>query len=160
MRFLIILFLIFQSNLVNAFELNGEIIQGALIIGKEHPNKSIYINKQKIKLSKNGNFVFGINYNQTGNIVIDSVDKNNQITSKTYKIKKRQYKIQKIDGFHEKMVTPDQESLEIIKKDNADRLKVSPLGNPAMPMPVPQASTPSPSRPEATRCATALAKSG
>ena len=27
--------------------------------------------------------------------------------------------------------------LEIIKKQNADRLKVSPLGNPAMPMPVP-----------------------
>jgi peroxiredoxin family protein len=27
--------------------------------------------------------------------------------------------------------------LEIIKKDNANRLKVSPLGNPAMPMPVP-----------------------
>jgi peroxiredoxin family protein len=27
--------------------------------------------------------------------------------------------------------------LEIIKKDRADRLKISPLGNPAMPMPVP-----------------------
>ncbi len=27
--------------------------------------------------------------------------------------------------------------LEIIKKDNGDKLKVSPLGNPAMPMPVP-----------------------
>jgi peroxiredoxin family protein len=27
--------------------------------------------------------------------------------------------------------------LEILKKDNADRLKVSPLGNPAMPMPMP-----------------------
>jgi peroxiredoxin family protein len=27
--------------------------------------------------------------------------------------------------------------LEIIKKDNADRLRISPLGNPAMPMPVP-----------------------
>jgi len=27
--------------------------------------------------------------------------------------------------------------LEIIKKDNAEKLKVSPLGNPAMPMPVP-----------------------
>jgi hypothetical protein len=71
MRFLIILFLIFQSNLVNAFEINGEITQGALIIGKEQPGKSIYINKQKIKLSKNGIFVFGINYNQTGNIVIE-----------------------------------------------------------------------------------------
>ena len=104
MRFLIILFLLFQSNLVNAFELNGEITQGALIIGKEQTDKSIYVNKQKIKLSKNGIFVFGINYNQ--------------VISKTYKIKKRQYKIQKIDGLHEKMVTPDQESLEIIKKEN------------------------------------------
>ncbi len=27
--------------------------------------------------------------------------------------------------------------LEIVKKGNADRLKISPLGNPAMPMPVP-----------------------
>jgi hypothetical protein len=105
MRFLIIFFFLLQSNLASAFELNGEITQGALIIGKENPDKSVYINKQKIKLSKNGIFVFGINYNQTGNIVIESVDKNNQINSKTYKIKKRQYKIQKIDGLHEKMVT-------------------------------------------------------
>ena len=118
MRFLIILFLLFQSNFLNAFELNGEIIQGALIVGKEQTDKSIYVNNQKIKLSKNGIFVFGINYNQVGNVVIESVDKNNQIISKTYKIKKRQYKIQKVDGLHEKMVTPDQESLEIIKKEN------------------------------------------
>ena len=118
MRFLIILFLLFQSNFLNAFELNGEITQGALIVGKEQADKSIYVNNQKIKLSKNGIFVFGINYNQVGNVVIESVDKNNQIISKTYKIKKRQYKIQKIDGLHEKMVTPDQESLEIIKKEN------------------------------------------
>jgi peroxiredoxin family protein len=27
--------------------------------------------------------------------------------------------------------------LEIVKKDNADKLKISPLGNPAMPMPIP-----------------------
>ena len=118
MRFLIILFLLFQSNFLNAFELNGEIIQGALIVGKEQADKSIYVNNQKIKLSKNGIFVFGINYNQVGNVVIESVDKNNQVISKTYEIKKRQYKIQKIDGLHEKMVTPDQESLEIIKKEN------------------------------------------
>jgi len=78
MRFLIILFLLFQSNFLNAFELNGEIIQGALIVGKEQADKSIYVNNQKIKLSKNGIFVFGINYNQVGNVVIESVDKNIQ----------------------------------------------------------------------------------
>ena len=87
MRFLIIFFLLFKSNLVNSFEINGEVIQGALIIGKENPDKTVYINKQQIKLSKNGIFVFGINYNQTGDIIIESVDKNNQKISKTYKIK-------------------------------------------------------------------------
>ncbi|MEY3962074.1 MAG: hypothetical protein RLZ08_452, partial [Pseudomonadota bacterium] len=119
MRFLIIFFLLFNSSLANSFEINGEIIQGALIIGKEHPDKTIYINKQQIKLSKNGIFVFGINY---------KVDKNNQKISKTYKIKKRQYKIQKIDGLNEKMVTPDQDSLEIIKKEN-DLIKNAQLIN-------------------------------
>ena len=128
MRFLIIFFLLFKSNIVNSFEINGEIIQGALIIGKEHPDKTVYINKQQIKLSKNGIFVFGINYNQTGDIIIESVDKSNQKISKTYKIKKRQYKIQKIDGLNEKMVTPDQDSLEIIKKEN-DLIKNAQLIN-------------------------------
>ncbi|NCU73400.1 MAG: M23 family metallopeptidase [Candidatus Fonsibacter ubiquis] len=113
MRFLIIFFLLFNSSLANSFEINGEIIQGALIIGKEHPDKTIYINKQQIKLSKNGIFVFGINYNQTGDIVIESVDKNNQKISKTY---------------NEKMVTPDQDSLEIIKKEN-DLIKNAQLIN-------------------------------
>jgi murein DD-endopeptidase MepM/ murein hydrolase activator NlpD len=118
MYFLILFFFLFQSQLVSAFELKGEIMQGSLIIGKEQSGKVIYVNKKKIKLSKEGIFVFGINYNQTGNIIIDSVDKNNSIISKTYKIKKRKYKIQKIDGLNEKMITPDAESLKIIKKEN------------------------------------------
>jgi hypothetical protein len=54
MRFLIIFFLLFRSTIASAFELNGEITQGALIIGKENPDRVVYINKQKIKLSKNG----------------------------------------------------------------------------------------------------------
>jgi murein DD-endopeptidase MepM/ murein hydrolase activator NlpD len=128
MRFLIIFFLLSNSNSANSFEINGEIIQGALIIGKEYPDKTIYINKQQIKLSKNGIFVFGINYNQTGDIVIESVDKNNQKISKTYKIKNRQKKIKKLDGLDEKMVTPDQDSLEIIKKEN-DLIKKAQLIN-------------------------------
>ena len=122
MRFLIIFFLSFNSSLANSIEINGEIIQGALIIGKEHPDKTIYINKQQIKLSKNGIFVFGINYNQTGDIFLESVDKNNQKISKTYKIKKRQYKIQKIDGLNEKMVTPSTGLLNPEKKNSKSEL--------------------------------------
>ncbi len=49
MHFLIIFFFLLQSNLASACELNGEITQGALIIGKENPDKSVYSNKQKEK---------------------------------------------------------------------------------------------------------------
>ena len=99
MYFLILFFLFFPFQLANSFELSNEITQGALIIGKEQPDKSIYVNKKKIKISKDGIFVFGINYNQTGSIVIDSIDQDNKITSITYKIKKRQYKFQKIERY-------------------------------------------------------------
>ena len=51
MYFLILFFLLFPFQLANAFELNNEITQGALIIGKELPDRSIYVNKKQIKIS-------------------------------------------------------------------------------------------------------------
>ncbi len=66
MRFLIILFLLFQSNFLNAFELNGEITWYHFVWTiNSNLTWGIYVNNQKIKLSKNGIYVFGINYNSS-----------------------------------------------------------------------------------------------
>ncbi len=115
MKFILIFTFLIFSHSVEALELKGDITQGSLIIGKEDPNRIIFINNIKTKLSKDGFFVFAINYNQKGNIIIKSVDKNNQIETKSYKIKSRIFKTEKIDGLAENLVTPDEESLKQIK---------------------------------------------
>jgi len=117
--FLLILFIFFFSKNLFAFEIiKGNFTQGSLIIGKEDPKKTILINKKKIKISEQGYFVFGINYDQTGSVRVESIDNNNLKLIKSYKILKRKYDIQKIDGLPENMVTPNEEELKRIERDN------------------------------------------
>ena len=57
-RFLIAL--IFITTQVSALELKGTFEQGSLIVGKTNPLNEIYLDKKKLKVSKEGYFVFGI----------------------------------------------------------------------------------------------------
>ena len=56
-RFLIAL--IFITTQVSALELKGTFEQGSLIVGKTNPLNEIYLDKKKLKVSKEGYFVFG-----------------------------------------------------------------------------------------------------
>ena len=114
----LIFFLIFL-NTTNAFAISfdGKFIQGHFIIGKAQPKSKIWIDKKKVKVTNNGYFVFGIGRDRKYDIIIT-----NEIDGKKEKIvkkvKKRKYKIQKIDGLPEKKVTPPKEVYERIKREN------------------------------------------
>ena len=70
-RLLAYFFLIFFiSNLSSAIEFKGKFEQGSLIIGKTRPSSLIFIDKKKMKISKEGFFVFGISRNHTEDILI------------------------------------------------------------------------------------------
>ena len=69
--------------------------------------------KKKIKVSKDGFFVFGISKDRKYDIVITE---GNKKTVK--KIQKRNYKVQRIDGLPKKKVTPPEEVYERIKNEN------------------------------------------
>ena len=51
---------IFFSNPSFSIELKGSFEQGSLIIGKTNATNEIFIDKKKIKVSKDGYFIFGI----------------------------------------------------------------------------------------------------
>ena len=112
-----ILVLILFSFKVSAVEFNGKFIQGHFIIGKTDPNSKIKIDKKKVRVSKDGHFVFGICRDRKYDVVI-TVEKNGIKEKITKKVQKRKYNIQRIDGLEEKMVTPPEEVYERIKKDN------------------------------------------
>jgi len=100
-----------------AIELKGIFFQGNLIVGKTEPKTKVFIDKKKIKVSKQGLFVFGLHKDRKNDVVITTLKKGiyKNITKKIYK---KKYNIQKINGLPSKQVTPPQEVYERIKNDN------------------------------------------
>ena len=108
--FIVLILINFKSY---AVEFQGKFIQGHFIIGKTEPGTEITIDKKKVKVSKDGYFVFGLDKDRKFDVVISEGEK--KIVKK---VKKRKYKIQRIDGLPEKKVTPPEEFYERIKKEN------------------------------------------
>ncbi len=106
-----------SSFKVNAVEFNGKFIQGHFILGKTEPGSTILIDKRKIKVSKDGFFAFGIGKDRKYDVVITKENNGNN-KKIVKKIKKRKYKIQRIDGLPKKKVTPPEEFYSRIKKEN------------------------------------------
>jgi murein DD-endopeptidase MepM/ murein hydrolase activator NlpD len=98
--------LIFITTQVSALELTGTFEQGSLIVGKTNPLNEIYLDKKKIKVSKEGYFVFGI-----------SITKNNKTKQVTKVVKSRKFKVQKIDGLPKRKVSPNDEDMKRIRKE-------------------------------------------
>ena len=116
-RFLIIFFFYFFFNNLYSIELKGDFYQGNLIIGQTEPGSQIFIDKSKIKVSKDGYFAFGLSKDRKNDVIIKVISQNKteEIIKKVYK---KKYQIQKIDGLPQKQVTPPKEVYERIKNDN------------------------------------------
>ena len=114
---IIFLFIILIPSSALAINFDGKFIQGHFIIGKTQPKTEIWIDKKKVKVTKDGYFVFGIGRDRKYDVVITS-KKDGKKTKTVKKVQKRKYKIQRIDGLPEKKVTPPKEVYERIKKEN------------------------------------------
>ena len=107
----LIFLLITTSSFAVTFE--GKFIQGSFILGKTNPGSEVFVDKKKVKVTKDGYFVFGLGRDRKNDVVIKVNEKN--IIKKVFK---REYAIQKIDGLEEKKVTPPEEVYERIKREN------------------------------------------
>jgi len=117
MRILISLLFLLITTSSYAVTFEGTFVQGSFILGKTKPGSEIFIDKRKVKVTKKGFFAFGISRDRKNDVVITLV--NDERKEKIIKkIKKRKYKIQKIDGLDKKKVTPPEEVYERIKKEN------------------------------------------
>ena len=114
---LVFFFVIFVASQAFGVEFQGKFIQGHFIIGKTEPKTKIWIDKQKVRVTDDGYFAFGIGRDRKYDIVI-SIQKDEKIQRIVKKIKKRKYRIQRIEGLPEKKVTPPKEVYERIKREN------------------------------------------
>ena len=114
-KILLIYFLFFSSAFSTEFQ--GKFEQGSFILGKTKPGSKVIIDDRKVKVSRDGYFVFGLGRDRKNNILIKVFnDGKSEVIEK--KVLKRKYIIQKIDGLPEKKVTPPKEVYERIKREN------------------------------------------
>tara|TARA_B100000700_G_C14850577_1_gene763731 strand:- start:40 stop:837 length:798 start_codon:yes stop_codon:yes gene_type:complete len=113
----VLFFLLLITSKAFSLNFDGKFIQGHFIIGKTDPSSKIWVDKKKVKVTKDGYFAFGIGRDRKYDVVITKeFQGKRQIIVK--KIQKRKYKIQRIDGLPEKKVTPPKEVYERIKREN------------------------------------------
>ena len=114
---LFLIIIIFTSTQLNAIEFRGKFLQGHYIVGLTDPSAQIIIDKKKVKVSKNGYFVFGIDRDRKFDLTIIKIKdgKKNKIVKK---VLKRKDNIQRIDGLEESKVTPPESVYKRIKQEN------------------------------------------
>ncbi len=115
--FLLFFFIFLKFQYLNAVEFIGKFEQGSFILGKTLPNSKVIIDNRKIRVSKEGYFVFGLDRDRKNNVII-TIKESEKLKTIEKKVLKREYKIQRIDGLPPKQVTPPPEVYERIKKDN------------------------------------------
>ena len=92
-------------------------MQGHYIVGITDPFAKIIVDKKKVKVSKDGYFVFGIDRDRKFDLTITKIiDGKKEIITK--QVLKRKYNIQRIDGLDEKKVTPPESVYKRIKEEN------------------------------------------
>ena len=115
-RLIFFVFFLSSTNL-NAIEFKGKFLQGHYIIGITDPFSEIIIHKKKVKVSKDGFFVFGIDRDRKFDVTITKILNGNK-EKITKKVLKRKYNIQRIDGLEESKVTPPESVYKRIKEEN------------------------------------------
>ncbi len=113
----IFLVLLFLTSPAYAIEFQGKFLQGHFILGITNPNAKIFVGKKEVKVSSNGDFVFGIDRDEKYDLTFTKI-LNGKKTIITKKVMKRKYNIQRIDGLAESKVTPPESVYKRIKKEN------------------------------------------
>ena len=107
----------FSSSLANSIEFKGKFLQGHYIVGLTDPSSEILIDKKKVKVSKDGYFVFGLDRDRKIDVsIVKLINGKKEIIIK--KVYKREYNIQRINGLPQNKVTPPESVYKRIKEEN------------------------------------------
>jgi murein DD-endopeptidase MepM/ murein hydrolase activator NlpD len=102
---------------VSALELKGNLTQGGMVIGKLDSAKSVSLNDVPLRLTPDGEFVFGFGRDAETAQTLSWVDKNGNQHEKVLSIASREFKIDRIEGVEKKYVSPPKAVLKRIREE-------------------------------------------
>lgn len=100
-----------------ALELMGSLTQGGLIYGQVEPGTQVKLNGEQVKTSANGIFVFGFGRDAELEHSVSLVGPNGAESKHPISLKKREYRIQRIEGIPKKIMSPSEQELVRIRAE-------------------------------------------
>ena len=98
--------------------LKGELLQGGLMVGKTKPGSHVTLNDKTLKVSANGDYAFGFSRDDITTHHLKVTLPNGEVFEKALTPKKRDYKIQRINGIKKSIMNPNPKAVERAKKDS------------------------------------------
>jgi murein DD-endopeptidase MepM/ murein hydrolase activator NlpD len=102
-----------------ALTLEGNLVQGGMAVGTVDPSATVLFHGKAVRVSPEGRFVIGFARNAQPESVIEIRQPTGTFEKHPIRIKKRTWKIQRIDGLPPRKVSPSPEDQERINKDRA-----------------------------------------
>lgn len=128
-RLLLLVAVLFVGAQASALELKGVFTQGTLITGKVAPGSSVLLDGVPLLVLPDGSFVFGLPRDAKSNALLSVRRKDGSVAQRKLKIRKRNYRIQRIDGLPKRKVTPKKRDYKRIAREqkllNAVRHRVT-----------------------------------
>lgn len=99
-------------------KLYGTLSPGNLIVGKANNAKIVMLDNKTLDIDTSGIFIFGFDRDAKVTHTLKVIFNNNKSVIKKIKLKKRKYKIQRINKMKQALVTPPKNALKKIKQES------------------------------------------
>ncbi len=111
--------LLAASALGGVLAIDGEPVQGALLIGRTEPGSIVKIDGNPVRVSDGGVFLLGFGRDAPPSARLDVVFPDGSREHRELEVAQRRYDVQRIDGLPPRKVSPTEEDLVRIRKEIA-----------------------------------------
>jgi murein DD-endopeptidase MepM/ murein hydrolase activator NlpD len=99
------------------YTLHGEWQQGALLVGKTDPKATVVFDGRRLRVSPQGYFVFGLDRDAKPDATLSVQQPGRVAKAEHFKVGKRAWEIQRIEGLPPSKVTPPPEAMKRIERE-------------------------------------------
>ena len=100
-----------------SLSLEGPMVQGGLVQGKTVPGAKVWVDGRKVRVSSQGIFLVGFGRDASPRVKLAITYPNGKKEHRVLSIKKRKYKVQRINGLPPRKVNPHKRDLARIQED-------------------------------------------
>ncbi len=108
-----------RSESSPSIELDGNMAQGGVIMGRTAPGTKLTLGGTKIRVSKDGDFLIGFGRDAPERVELLALYPDGRTELRVLDVRQRKYKVQRIDGLPKRKVSPSKKDMKRIGAEGA-----------------------------------------